>query len=36
MDCEVEGKYIGDYLVDKGVVFFLKVDKGFVEEKNGV
>lgn len=32
MDREVEGKYIVDYLVDKGVVLFLKVDKGFVEE----
>ena len=27
MDREVEGKYTGDYLADKGVVPFLKVDK---------
>ena len=36
MDREVEGKYTGDYLADKGVVPFLKVDKGLAEEKNGV
>ena len=33
MDREVEGKYTGDYLADKGVVPFLKVDKGLAEEK---
>ena len=33
MDREVEGKYTGDYLADKGVVFSLKVDKGLAEEK---
>ena len=36
MDREVEGKYTGDYLADKGVVPFLKVDKGLAEEQNGV
>ena len=35
MDREVEGKYTGDYLADKGVVPFLKVDKG-LEQQNGV
>ena len=33
---EVEGKYTADYLADKGVVPFLKVDKGLAEEQNGV
>ena len=33
MDREVEGKYTGDYLADKGVVPFLKVDKGLVEQQ---
>ena len=33
MDREVEGKYTGDYLADKGVVPFLKVDKGLVNNK---
>lgn len=36
MDREVEGKYTADYLADKGVVPFLKVDKGLAEEQNGV
>ena len=36
MDREVEGKHTGDYLADKGVVPFLKVDKGLAEEENGV
>ncbi len=37
MDREIEGKYTGDYLADvKGVVPFLKVDKGLAEEKDGV
>ena len=36
MDREVEGKHTGDYLADKGVVPFLKVDKGLAEEQNGV
>ncbi|CAD2080269.1 Fructose-bisphosphate aldolase class 1 [Jeotgalicoccus aerolatus] len=36
MDREVEGQYTGDYLADKGVVPFLKVDKGLADEENGV
>ncbi|MDV0129887.1 fructose bisphosphate aldolase [Staphylococcus aureus] len=36
MDREVEGKYTADYLADKGVVPFLKVDNGLAEEQNGV
>ncbi|MDA3130079.1 fructose bisphosphate aldolase [Aliibacillus thermotolerans] len=36
MDRKVEGKYTGDYLADKGIVPFLKVDKGLAEEENGV
>ncbi|AMY06142.1 fructose bisphosphate aldolase [Staphylococcus condimenti] len=36
MDREVEGKYTGSYLADKGIVPFLKVDKGLAEETDGV
>src|SRR5699024_4775137 len=36
MDREVEGQYTGDYLADKGMVAFLKVDKGLADEENGV
>lgn len=36
MDREVLGKYTADYLIDKGIVPFLKVDKGLSDEKNGV
>ena len=36
MDREIEGEYTADYLADKGIVPFLKVDKGLAEEKNGV
>ncbi|GAA0489172.1 fructose bisphosphate aldolase [Salinibacillus aidingensis] len=37
MDREIEGKYTGDYLANvKGIVPFLKVDKGLAEESNGV
>lgn len=37
MDREVEGKYTGDYLAEeKGIVPFLKVDKGLADEENGV
>lgn len=36
MDREVEGKYTGAYLADKGIVPFLKVDKGLAEETDGV
>lgn len=36
MDREVEGQYTGDYLADKGIVPFLKVDKGLADLENGV
>jgi len=36
IDREVEGKYTADYLADKGIVPFLKVDKGLADEANGV
>ncbi|WP_062515626.1 fructose bisphosphate aldolase [Halobacillus sp. KGW1] len=36
MDRKVEGKYTGDYLADKGIVPFLKVDKGLADKENGV
>ena len=36
MDRTVDGKYTGDYLADKGIVPFLKVDKGLDEQKDGV
>ncbi len=36
MDREIEGKYTADYLADKGIVPFLKVDKGLAEQENGV
>ncbi|OEH56262.1 class I fructose-bisphosphate aldolase [Oceanobacillus sp. E9] len=37
MDREIEGMYTGDYLAEKkGIVPFLKVDKGLAEETNGV
>ncbi len=37
MMSEVEGEYTADYLWNKkGIVSFLKVDKGLMEEKNGV
>lgn len=36
MDREVEGQYTGNYLADKGIVPFLKVDKGLAEVENGV
>ena len=37
MDREVEGKYTADYLwEEKGVVPFLKVDKGLADEADGV
>lgn len=35
MDREIEGKYTGDYLADKGIVPFVKVDKGLADEENG-
>lgn len=36
MDREIDGKYTAEYLADKGIVPFLKVDKGLADEKNGV
>ncbi|MFP7492914.1 fructose bisphosphate aldolase [Terribacillus saccharophilus] len=37
MDREIQGKHTGDYLwEEKGIVPFLKVDKGLAEEKDGV
>lgn len=36
MDREIEGKYTADYLADKGIVPFLKVDKGLAEQEDGV
>lgn len=37
MDSKIEGKYTGDYLAEeKGVVPFLKVDKGLADPSNGV
>ena len=36
MDSEIQGQYTADYLADKGIVPFLKVDKGLAEEKDGV
>lgn len=36
MDRKIEGKYTADYLAeDKGIVPFLKIDKGLADEKNG-
>lgn len=36
MDREVEGQHTGDYLANKGIVSFLKIDKGLAEQKDGV
>ncbi|GAB3062824.1 fructose bisphosphate aldolase [Salinicoccus sesuvii] len=36
MDREIDGKYTAEYLADKGIVPFLKVDKGLADEKDGV
>ncbi|MDV2581540.1 fructose bisphosphate aldolase [Alkalibacillus haloalkaliphilus] len=36
MDSEIEGKYTGDYLSEKGIVPFLKIDKGLADVENGV
>ncbi|MFC7060863.1 fructose bisphosphate aldolase [Halobacillus seohaensis] len=36
MDRKIEGKYTADYLADKGIAPFLKVDKGLAEQENGV
>ncbi|PPA69065.1 fructose bisphosphate aldolase [Jeotgalibacillus proteolyticus] len=36
MDRKIEGMYTGDYLAEKDIVPFLKVDKGLASEENGV
>lgn len=37
MDREIEGKFTADYLFEeKGIVPFLKIDKGLADEENGV
>ncbi|MBI5976016.1 fructose bisphosphate aldolase [Staphylococcus canis] len=36
MERQVEGKNTGEYLADKGIVPFLKIDKGLAEQQNGV
>ncbi|MGY0836808.1 fructose bisphosphate aldolase [Aerococcus urinaeequi] len=36
MDRQVDGKYTAEYLAEKGIVPFLKIDKGLAEEANGV
>ncbi len=36
MDRQADGKYTAEYLADKGIVPFLKIDKGLAEEANGV
>src|SRR5699024_2124479 len=37
MDRHIEGKYTADYLLDnKGILPFLKVDKGLADKENGV
>lgn len=36
MDSKIDGKYTADYLLEKNILPFLKVDKGLEEEKNGV
>ncbi|MFD2831565.1 fructose bisphosphate aldolase [Corticicoccus populi] len=36
MDREIEGKYTAEYLADKGIVPFLKIDKGLADETDGV
>ena len=36
MDRTIDGVYTGDYLAEKGIVPFLKIDKGLADETNGV
>lgn len=36
MNSKIDGQYSADYLLDKGILPFLKVDKGLEDEKNGV
>lgn len=36
MDRQVDGKFTGNYLADKGIIPFVKVDQGLADEENGV
>lgn len=36
MDNKIEDMYTADYLAEKGIVPFLKIDKGLADEENGV
>ncbi|PRO66516.1 fructose bisphosphate aldolase [Alkalicoccus urumqiensis] len=36
MDREIKGQYTADYLAEKGIVPFLKIDKGLADKENGV
>ncbi len=36
MNNKIEGQYTGEYLADKGIVPFIKVDQGLAAEENGV
>lgn len=36
MNNKIEGQYTGDYLTGKGIVPFIKVDKGLADVENGV
>lgn len=36
MNNKIEGQYTGEYLADKGIAPFIKVDQGLAEEENGV
>lgn len=36
MDSQIEKQYVGDYLINKNIVPFIKIDKGLAAEENGV
>lgn len=36
MNSRIEGQYAGDYLSDKGIVPFIKIDQGLADEEHGV
>lgn len=36
MNNKIEGKYSGEYLTEKGIVPFIKIDKGLADVGNGV
>lgn len=36
MNNRIEGQYAGDYLSDKGIVPFIKIDQGLADEEHGV